>query len=142
MLTVEGNIEVRFIELMPIGVCANFAKHTFVKGGIVLERVPELIRDADSGVARMYRMPGGKGRVGIISPVSRHFCAGCNKIRITCDGKVKPCLHSDVEIPLLGLSDEELSMRLYDAIYEKPAMHGGLDGRASESSRTMNRIGG
>ena len=56
-----------------------------------------------NGVSRMYRVPGWKGRVGLIDPISHRFCDRCNRIRITADGKVKPCLHSAAEFDLRGL---------------------------------------
>ncbi len=138
-----GDVEVRFIELMPIGACASFPKHAFVKGDVVLEKVPELIPIKDSGVARMYQYPDGKGRIGIISAVNQHFCLSCNRIRLTCDGRIKPCLHSKEEIAVRGLHGEELERQMRRAIYYKPAQHVTLTyGNVSETSRYMNQIGG
>ncbi|MCI8991195.1 MAG: GTP 3',8-cyclase MoaA [Eubacterium sp.] len=142
-LTRKGDFEVRFIELMPIGECVKFPKSAFVKGDVVLEQVPELVEVGESGVARMFRFADGKGKVGIISPVSQHFCLTCNKIRLTCDGKIKPCLHSSEEILIKGLHGEELYHTMEEAIFWKPAKHVDLSyGYQSESKRAMNRIGG
>lgn len=142
-MTLMDNIEVRFIELMPIGACASFPKHAFVKGDIVLEKVPELEAIDQSGVARMYRYPDGRGRVGIISPVNQHFCLDCNRIRLTCDGKIKPCLHSAEEISIRGLHGENLKQVVRDAIENKPAHHVQLTyGFQSKTNRQMNQIGG
>ncbi|MCD7980722.1 MAG: GTP 3',8-cyclase MoaA [Clostridiales bacterium] len=139
----DGDVEVRFIELMPIGACASFPKHAFVKGDMVLERVPELIQIEDSGVARMFSFPDGRGRVGIISAVSQHFCLSCNRIRLTCDGKIKPCLHSKDEIVVRGLHGDDLAREMRRAIVDKPAQHVKLTyGNVSETSRYMNQIGG
>lgn len=142
-LTRDGQVEVRFIELMPIGACAGFPKHAFIKGKVVLDKLPELVEMAHSGVARMYRYPDGKGRIGIISAVNQHFCLDCNRIRLTCDGKIKPCLHSREEVLVRGLHGEELSREIKRAIIEKPAQHVKLTyGYTSETSRYMNQIGG
>lgn len=142
-LTRRDNIEVRFIELMPIGACASFPKHAFIKGDTVLEKIPELIETEYSGVAHMYQYPDGKGRIGIISAVNQHFCLSCNRIRLTCDGRIKPCLHSKEEIPVRGLKGEELKKALEQAILNKPAQHVNLTyGYVSETDRYMNQIGG
>ena len=142
-LTREDDVEVRFIELMPIGACASFPKHAFVKGDLVLEKCPDLVPTTNSGVARMYRFPEGKGKVGIISAVNQHFCMECNRIRLTCDGKIKSCLHSREEVNVRGLHGEELREVIQKAIYEKPAQHVKLTyGNVSESERYMNQIGG
>jgi len=142
-LTRDGGIEVRFIELMPIGACASFPKHAFIKGDTVLEKVPELVPADNEGVARMYQYPDGKGKVGIISAVNQHFCLSCNRIRLTSDGRIKPCLHSASEISVRGLHDDELSEAIRASILGKPAQHVKLTyGNVSETGRYMNQIGG
>lgn len=143
-LTRKEETEVRFIELMPIGACASFPKSAFVKGSLVLQKVPELISlNETDGVARMYRYPGGRGKVGIISSVNQHFCKSCNRIRLTCDGRIKPCLHSANEMNIRGLHGERLRKAIYEAVLEKPAEHGNFsEGNCSETSRFMNQIGG
>ena len=135
------DLEVRFIELMQIGETANWSKDKFVSNKIVLEKVPELEFDGVSGVAKIYKIKGQKGRIGLISPISCSFCEDCNRIRLTSDGKLKPCLHSSDEINLKGLSGEELEEVFKRGIYEKPEKHHLEDGK-SESARDMNKIGG
>ena len=135
------DLEVRFIELMQIGETANWSKDKFVSNKIVLEKVPELEFDGVSGVAKIYKIKGQKGRIGLISPISCSFCEDCNRIRLTSDGKLKPCLHSRDEINLKGLSGEELEEVFKRGIYEKPEKHHLEDGK-SESARDMNKIGG
>ena len=141
-LTRADPIELRFIELMPMG--GHFGKEAYLPGNTVLERVPELEPLPDNGgVARLYRLPDGKGRIGLISAVSRHFCASCNRLRLTSEGKLKPCLHSSQEISVRGLHGEELLETLRKAVFAKPQMHGLLDAEhQSEAGRTMNTIGG
>ena len=135
------DLEVRFIELMQIGETANWSKDKFVSNKIVLEKVPKLEFDGVSGVAKIYKVKGQKGRIGLISPISCSFCEDCNRIRLTSDGKLKPCLHSKDEINLKGLSGEELEEVFKRGIYEKPEKHHLEDGK-SESARDMNKIGG
>ena len=135
------DLEVRFIELMQIGETANWSKDKFVSNKIVLEKVPELEFDGVSGVAKIYKIKGQKGRIGLISRISCSFCEDCNRIRLTSDGKLKPCLHSKDEINLKGLSGEELEEVFKRGIYEKPEKHHLEDGK-SESERDMNKIGG
>lgn len=137
----EYELEVRFIELMQIGETANWSKDKFISNKIVLEKVPELEFDGVSGVAKIYKIKGQKGRIGLISPISCSFCEDCNRIRLTSDGKLKPCLHSRDEINLKGLSGEELEEVFKRGIYEKPEKHHLEDGK-SESARDMNKIGG
>lgn len=137
----DYDLEVRFIELMQIGETANWSKDKFVSNKIVLEKVPELEFDGVSGVAKIYKIKGQKGRIGLISPISCSFCEDCNRIRLTSDGKLKPCLHSKDEINLKGLSGEELEEVFKRGIFEKPEKHHLEDGK-SESARDMNKIGG
>ena len=141
-LTRDEPLELRFIELMPMG--GRFGPNAYLPGGAVLERVPALVPVSDrGGVARLYRLPDGKGRVGLISPISRHFCASCNRLRLTSEGALKPCLHSDQEIRVRGKHGEELLETLRQAIYAKPRMHGALDAEhQSAAGRSMNTIGG
>jgi cyclic pyranopterin phosphate synthase len=141
-MTRDREIGVRFIELMPLGVAADWEKERFVSCELVgrlLQSAAEMIRY--DGVARIYRLPEHKGTVGLISPLSRSFCDRCNKIRVTADGRLKPCLHTDTEIPLRGLRGEALIAALRDGINQKPPHHT-LGGCHSGTSRMMNEIGG
>jgi len=134
--TKNHKVDVRFIELMPIGQCADWAKEKFLSSQIVLEKVPELIDAGMQGVSKLYKLPGALGTVGLISPISSHFCPACNRIRITADGKLKPCLHSAEEINLRGLLGEDLENAIRDAIWSKPQQHN------NTNTRNMNEIGG
>ena len=140
-LTEERDLELRFIELMPIGECAHWDKSRFIPGEAVLKAVPALEPVGQSGVARLYQVPGWKGRVGLIDPISHRFCEQCNRIRITADGKIKPCLHSAGEFDLKGLDRAGMREVLRRAILSKPGRHS-LSEQGSESLRNMNEIGG
>ena len=142
-LTLRYPIDLRFIEMMPM-VAGGFGPEAFVPNTRVLEALPELEEQpADGGVARLYRLPGALGRGGLISPVHAHFCAGCNRIRLTADGKLKPCLHSAEEYSIKGLDREGMRSVMERAIYNKPAWHGELNAKnPSHAGRNMNQIGG
>ena len=132
-------IEVRFIELMPIGEGRNARP---LPAQAVLDACPDLRPAGDRGVARRYRPPGGQGLVGLIEPMSRRFCAQCDRIRVTADGKLKPCLHSGQEIPLRGLHGEALRRAIEDGIAAKPEHHHMTETGRSAAGRDMNQIGG
>ncbi len=135
-------VDVRFIELMPIGPAACWPRASFVAADAVLDALPGLELLGRDGVAELYRMPGWAGHVGLIRPMSHKFCDGCSRIRVTADGKLKPCLHSAAEINLRGLDHEGLLAALRDGIAAKPKYHHMDEGRASDSARDMNEIGG
>ncbi|MDO4485983.1 MAG: GTP 3',8-cyclase MoaA [Bacillota bacterium] len=143
-LTKDRPIEVRFIELMPIGGGIDFDKAKFISCQQVLQRVPELESlELSDGVASMYRLPGAAGRVGLIRPISCEFCSGCNKIRLTADGMLKPCLHLDAEISVKGHTQDEMAEIMREAILNKPQKRETMDAdNPSRAGRNMNRIGG
>ena len=143
-LTRKYPVDMRFIEMMPMCDSGDFDSSAYIPYTRVLEKLPEaVLAQPDGGVAKLYHLPGAQGNIGLISPVSAHFCADCNRIRLTADGKVKPCLHSDAEYSLKGLSFDGMREQLEKAIWNKPAWHGDLDARhRSRAGRNMNQIGG
>ena len=143
-LTVEYPVDMRFIELMPIQDHDEFGEAAYVPYSKVLERLPEAVPAAqDGGVAKLYRLPGAKGNIGLISPISAHFCKECNRIRLTADGKLKPCLHAPDEFSIKGLDFDGMKAVFEEAIWNKPAWHGDLDAvNRSRAGRNMNEIGG
>ena len=142
-LTRERPVDVRFIELMPMSGNRDFGPESYIPVSRVLEKLPQAVPEKEEGVARLYRLPGAMGRVGLISPLSQHFCASCNRIRLTADGKLKPCLHSAEEISIKGLDDTAMLDRMRQAIWGKPQCHGALGPLSrSETPRSMNQIGG
>ena len=142
-LTLRYPLDMRFIELMPIGE-NGFGKEAYLPYTEVLRRLPELMPlPGEGGAAKLYRLPGALGNVGLISPVSAHFCSGCNRLRLTADGKLKPCLHSSAEYPIKGLDKAGMAAVMKEAILGKPEWHGLLDyANRSQAARSMNRIGG
>jgi molybdenum cofactor biosynthesis protein A, bacterial len=144
-LTMNEEIDVRFIELMPIGQAKDWSLDKFISNKTVLEKVKELkeiTKEDISSPAKYYKLPNGKGRVGFINPISCKFCDNCNRVRLTADGKVKPCLHSDDEIdlrtPLRNRGD--VKKIIVDLIKNKPKEHNLEDGEYIK--RNMIAIGG
>ena len=138
-LTAEHSLEVRFIELMPLGPADAGA---YLPGDTVLKRCRSLVPTAPSGVARRWRLPGGRGLVGLIEPMSHRFCGSCDRVRVTADGRLKPCLHSAQEIPLRGFHGEALRQAIRDGIAAKPERHYMAEEGRSRTARDMNEIGG
>lgn len=141
-LTLDKPIDMRFIELMPM-IDTNIDKAAYMPTREILKILPELEELSTDGVAKLYKLPGAQGNIGLISPVSENFCAGCNRIRLTADGKFKPCLHSPEEFSIKGLDFEGMLEQTKKAVLAKPEKHGDLTGEnLSNASRSMNAIGG
>jgi len=134
-LSLKYPFQMRFIELMPIGQAGIQYEHRFLSNDILWERINRTysLEPVDRGTetdgpARIFRIPGGMGEIGFISPISHHFCNACNRIRLTSDGHFRPCLLKDREIDLKtmlrqGCSDRELKEVLLGAISAKPQKH-------------------
>ena len=147
----ERAIDVRFIELMPIGLGRQF---TGVPSEELLTQLSEVygpahaLQETGEGPARYYAFDGFLGRVGFISPISHRFCESCNRLRLTAEGRLKLCLYYKDGIDLrallrVGASDEALMEVIAGAILKKPRQHsfGVKDGSDAEQRR-MNQIGG
>ena len=145
--------QVRFIEQMPFGNNAIFQKKNQVDEDELLAVLTaefgplELVDNGKlDGEARLYRIPGALGCIGFISPVSKPFCADCNRLRLTADGILRLCLLRDNEAdlrPLLrgGASDTEITAFIGKAVHLKPWGHG-LSQDVMSVSRGMSEIGG
>lgn len=145
-LAKEMPVEIRFIELMPIGESIKLYEESKVSFKEILERHPELIpiEGKRGTTAQLYKVQGSKGKIGFISPISCKFCADCNKIRLTSIGTIKPCLHSKEEINIREYLDSEelLTTKLKSAIFNKPLEHHLQEENASRSDKMMYQIGG
>lgn len=139
-LTRAHDWQVRFIERMPMGCGRDFG--AYLPAQAVLERCPELEAISHDGVAACYHFPGAKGTVGLIAPMSHAFCSECSRVRITADGKLKPCLHSAAELSLRGLSGDELEAAIRRGILMKPERHHMDETGETEAQRGMFAIGG
>ena len=124
-----------------MGPCADWGKNCFLSADSILKSYSALQKIDTQGVARRYCLPGAKGTVGLISPMSHDFCADCRRIRVTADGKLKGCLHSREELSLRGLHGKDLEDAIRRGILQKPKRHHLAEG-ASDTPRTMNQIGG
>lgn len=147
----DRRIDVRFIELMPIGQGRRF---TGIPSEEILERLseaygtPRPLPGSGEGPARYYAFVGFQGRIGFISPITHRFCAECNRLRLTAEGWLKLCLYYSDGIDLRallrsGASDAELTAAIALALTRKPMEHGfcRADARTAER-RHMNQIGG
>lgn len=127
-LTKEEEIDVRFIELMPIGEASKWSLENFLSNDYVLQKVPNLIGETSTdpnSPAVYYRLPGAKGRVGLISPITCKFCSSCNRVRLTAEGKLKYCLHSNEEFDIKKVVREHGSIKEFveQSIEQKPREH-------------------
>lgn len=151
-LAFRHGIDVRFIEMMPVG--AGDADKGISNNDILsklMEKWPDLEPDGSihgNGPAVYYKRAGHKGGIGFISALHGKFCDQCNRVRLTSQGRLKPCLYYDMVtdlVPLLDGTDEELKEAIRRAIYEKPEAHHfsdeGLSGAHAEQ-RLMSQIGG
>ena len=155
-LTLEGERHIRFIEVMPLGQNELWAENGFVSMKEVRERIEAAFGPLEAmgsalpvvgnGPARYYQLANAPGTLGFISPVSEHFCSGCNRLRLTADGRLRPCLLSDSEIDLggplrAGIDDAELESLITDAAVHKPTRHHLGEGERPVK-REMAQIGG
>ena len=162
-LSVDRPLHVRFIEYMPVGESSGvdgcgWGPQDVIPNEEILERIneraaaeglPELVAAGSDkplgyGPASYYEFPGAQGTVGFISAMSNHFCSRCNRLRLTADGKVRPCLFSDLEYDLRGLlrtpgaTDDDLLAVFEQALAHKPDEHHNRVG----TERNMSQIGG
>ena len=149
----EIPVAVRFIEYMPVGSCR-------VKPGYSIARIKEIINKANRGVlepivvakgngpAKYYQLTDAMGIFGFITPISEHFCQSCNRIRLTADGKIKPCLLANNEINIKtalrsGSSDQDILELFFQALQEKTVGHGlGDTQNGVDLTRGMFQVGG
>ncbi|MDT8441341.1 MAG: GTP 3',8-cyclase MoaA [Desulfuromonadales bacterium] len=152
-LTLEHDWDIRFIEFMPISSDLEFSS----SDGLPMHEVETLLHSlgplqalpqrAAAGPARMFRLPDARGRIGLIPSVSGHFCAECNRLRVTADGRVRGCLFDNHEIDLKavlrhGGDDTALEELLGRAISGKPERHCIGSEAFRQPSRRMHGIGG
>jgi len=164
-LTFDHPWHVRFIELMPIANEGNWGEGLPPPGDRLVTAQEMQMRLAaqlgerftaavtldshevpGNGPARVIRLPGARGTLGFITPVSQHFCPTCNRLRLTADGKLRPCLLTDGEVDVIGAlragaSEHELQTLLQRAVENKPESHK-LSEDVTPHDRVMAQIGG
>lgn len=139
-------IDVRFIELMPLGEGEYFYENGYFNISNFINDIDELykIEDEKGSTTRLYQGKYAKGRIGIITPISCQFCNTCNRIRITSDGKIKLCLHSNEETDIRYYLNKPMIFKevLKEIILKKPDKHNLLENNSSDTYRQMYEIGG
>ena len=144
-------VDVRFIELMPIGFGGRLERADPDEALSALRRRWPDLRPTDAargnGPAHYYKSDSLRGCIGFIDAVSHRFCERCNRVRLTSEGRLKPCLcYADtLDVKALlrgGCTDGELLAALQGAIYEKPRAHCFGSGEAVTEKRLMSEIGG
>lgn len=152
-LSMQRPFHVRFIEYMPIGQNSNWGPEKHISSDEIrckletlgsLHKIPHAIHD---GPAERYRFESAAGEIGFISAMSHHFCPSCNRLRLTADGRLRPCLFADDEVDIKstlrnGGSQEDLKGVFQEAIARKPRRHHAEILVRGESARPMSTIGG
>jgi GTP 3',8-cyclase len=150
----EHDVDMRLIEFMPLDSSRAWSRLDVVTADEALAAIRarhELVRvedDAPDSTSMNFTFAdGAPGRIGIIAPVTRPFCGACSRLRVTADGKVRPCLFSMEEWDLRellrnGATDEELAHAVIDAVWTKQRGHGIGSDSFIQPTRTMSAIGG
>jgi cyclic pyranopterin phosphate synthase len=155
-LSIDKPIHVRYIEVMPFSEAYEFTWDNLVPAAEMRERLLGEWEDLEplrkgiegNGPAKYWKIPGSKGSVGFISAVTECFCGECNRIRLSADGKINPCLGHVHEVDLKHIlrhpaaTDAALKQALEDAILKKPREHNFDDADADFTLRVMHGIGG
>jgi cyclic pyranopterin phosphate synthase len=144
--------DVRFIEFMPLDADHAWTADQVLTGDEIRDAIEavyplEPLPREPSATARVYRFADGAGTVAFINPVSEPFCGDCNRIRLTCDGRLRTCLFSlnetDLRTPLRdGADDDELEQIIRDAVWKKELKHHIGEPGFIQPARTMSAIGG
>jgi cyclic pyranopterin phosphate synthase len=148
--TVSDGWHVRFIELMP-GAGDSPEAAAFVSVKEMKHRLDHMGKlephkvDVGNGPAKYFRLPDAAGTIGFITPVTEHFCYQCNRLRLTADGKLQPCLLSDEEIDLRetlrrGATAGQIKALIAEAIARKPKGHRLAEGKSP--GRPFSQVGG
>jgi len=148
--TITEEWHVRFIELMPV--VGGDIPPRFLSASEMRQRLEQLgelepcLPSAGNGPAKYFRLPQARGTIGFITPVSEHFCFDCNRLRLTADGKLRPCLLSDYEVDLKqplrrGISWAGLKKLIEEAVANKPLRHQLAEGYVPKK-RPFSQVGG
>lgn len=152
-LSVDHPWQIRFIEMMPFGGVTDLQTGQVVTRQEVLTRIEsalgrlQMVNAGElDGEARLYRLDGAAGTIGLISSITQPFCASCTRVRLTSDGRLRLCLLRENEVDLLtplrsGVGIAELEQRIRDGVWAKPWGHGLADG-IIPLDRVMSEIGG
>jgi GTP 3',8-cyclase len=151
-LTRYTSYHVRFIEFMPLAPEKQWAEGRYVPLSEIMERVSAVspivpVKARKFGPERYYRYASAPGVIGFISPITHHFCSDCNRLRLTSDGRLRPCLFSGTEVDLKsalrsGAQDDEIARLLQLSVRMKPERHTIHSETSFDHIRTMSQIGG
>lgn len=153
-LTLDRPLHVRYIEMMPLSEAYEFSADALVPAAEIRERlmaeftdlVPRREGIKGNGPAVYWQVPGARGTLGFISAVTECFCGGCNRIRLSADGKINPCLGHVTEVDLKAAlrrgSFDLLKQTMADAILRKPREHNFDEADSDYRQRSMHAIGG
>jgi len=151
-MTIEKPYQVRFIEFMPLGAREIWSPEKYIPINeikSIVERICPItpVKIRRSGPARYFRFNNAHGVIGFINAISQQFCNECNRLRLTADGKLRPCLFSETEIDLKiplrsGADDPEIERLIRLAIELKPEGHNIACESKLHSLRPMSKIGG
>lgn len=147
----EYDLNIRFIEFMPIGNKIEWKNENIITGGEILKIISKkfhyepLKKETYAGPAVNYKLSNG-AKIGIITPISNHFCSECDKLRLTADGKLRPCLLSDKEIDLFDdirkRDVDGMKKKIKESLNIKELEHTISSRCTEEFKRTMSKIGG
>jgi len=151
-LSLEYPFHIRFIEYMPMG-SSQISNDRHLLAPEIKERIQQLgrlipvDRSANDGPAERFKFESAQGEIGLIRPISQHFCSTCNRLRLTASGQLRPCLMSDDQQDLKvllrqGCSDGELAKGFLNAVRRKPSEHTLIDDDHARISTQMCAIGG
>ncbi len=152
-LSIEREVHIRFIEVMPVEENLELEKEAHISADEILYRLLELGEfqpvpgPAGNGPARYFQLPGAKGTVGVISPMSHNYCDKCNRVRLTANGGLRLCLFGDNEIDLrtplrTGASLADLGDIFKAALKIKPERHYLGIGKTASTMRAFSQVGG
>ena len=147
--------QMRFIELMPIGQARTLWPHGFMSMDEMMAQIraaygePEPVEVSAAETAKVYRLPGAVGTLGFITPMSKHFCGTCDRLRLTANGTLRPCLCDAAEVKVKdilrsGDSPEEIKKQIRMAAHKAAQMkpYSGVENSVRSGARTMAQIGG
>lgn len=145
------DVDVRFIEFMPFGESTLWDNSKIIPSRVIEEMIKGVYKlepsfNSHRGPAKMFKIRGSLGEIGFISPVSSHICEECNRIRLTSNGMIRPCLFSDVEYDVKkllrsGADDQEIKTFISNIVRDKPEKKYEI-GQVKKCQRSLRHIGG
>jgi cyclic pyranopterin phosphate synthase len=151
-MTLQRPWHVRFIEVMPVGDNLDISEHEYVSALEILQRLEQIAElapvrgPAGNGPATYFQFAGARGTIGVITPMSHNYCDRCNRMRLTADGHLRPCLFGDIQTNLRDAlrRAEPLQPLIEHTLAIKPERHYLIQGSASGSGglRALSQVGG